>query len=205
MSIIILDTETTGIPEKNRHGEYISYKNLCFYDKSRVIQLSYQCVDTDFNKVYERNYLIKGVDQITNSEIHGITVDKLNKVGYDIRDIIGNIFTDFSKCDVIICHNLAFDIIVLKSELYRNGYTECIDILNRKKMICSMRKLRDVVKIKNEYGKNKLPKLKEVYNLAFGTYSFEGEHDASCDVEALRSSLSKLKKDGVIDILSNVI
>lgn len=204
MSIIILDTETTGIPEKNRFGEYFSYKDIQKYDNSRVIQLSYQCVDINFNKVYDRNYLIKGVDEIKNSDIHGISLEHLNRKGNNIKDIIGNIFSDLKNCQVIICHNLAFDMIVLKSELFRNGYSECIDILNEKKLICSMRKLKDVVGIKNEYGKNKLPKLKEVYNLAFGTQSFEGEHDAACDVEALRTSLFKLKKDGVIDILHGV-
>jgi len=115
------------------------------------------------------------------SRIHGIndaTVAKSKDFAYHSISILTNLFL----ADLIIGHNISYDMNVLYFELLRigkdKGFTDLKD-----SCYCTMKNSTDVVQIKNQYGKNKWPKLTELHKFLFGC-DFDGAHSALSDIEA---------------------
>ena len=197
---LILDTETTGLIIKD-NNKIPHFKLIDKYNNSRIIQLSYQLIDNNGDLILKRNFYINNQIIIHNSHIHGITNDFINQNGVLFNDIIHIFYDDLKKCKSIICHNINFDINILKSELYRYNYTECLEEIISKKHLCSMIILKDITKIKDKCNKNKWPKLNEVYYFLFNTYDIPGIHNAEKDVEALVKCIKELKHRNLINML----
>jgi DNA polymerase III epsilon subunit-like protein len=194
---IIFDTETTGLVPKDSSNNYYSYKNTNKYVNTRMIQISYEILDKDLNVIIERNFYINEVDVISNSNIHNITVDILQKDGIKMNDFALIFREDVKSCSTIIAHNFQFDYCIIMSELYRFGYNDIIDKINSMKMLCSMRRTKHLV------CKNcKYPKLIELYNYAnsLDLKELPNSHNSMYDVKYLRLALIKLKTNNMFDI-----
>ena len=174
--ILFFDTETTGL------------------SPGRIIQLSY--VMQTSTEVKAKNFFFY-VDYIEPSAVavHGFTPEKLLELskGHTFSTDIEEIYDDFLRADVIIAHNLSFDLKFMIAEFayhdrqfrYREG-------------ICSMRYFTDIIKIPRANGRGyKYPKLTEFsdyYDLypydvttetakLFGAYG--QSHDARYDTTEL--------------------
>jgi DNA polymerase III epsilon subunit-like protein len=200
MNYLILDTETTGLIIKN-NNKIPNFKDLDNYNNSRLIQLSYQIIDYNFNIILKRNFYINNNITINNSNIHGITNEFIINNGLNFNDIINIFYNDLKISNIIIAHNINFDINILKSELYRYNFHECLEEISLKKNLCSMIILKDIIKIKNKYNKYKWPKLNEIYYFLFNTYDIPGIHNAENDVNALVTCIKELKNRNIINIL----
>ena len=77
------------------------------------------------------------------------------------------------------------------NHLYRYGYEKELELMKSKKQYCTMMESIDIVKIKNKRGKNKKPKLCELYRYYFKE-SFKNSHNAKYDVLATAKCLTKL-------------
>jgi DNA polymerase III epsilon subunit-like protein len=204
MSVIVFDLETTGLPVMKSRSEYYDYKMLDKYDNSRVVQIAYSCVDLNYNVVYSRDYMIKGVNLNGSEKFHGITEDILKKEGYVFDDIVNNMYYDFMKCDILIAHNAKFDYNVLLSELYRRGYVDFVLMLMNKDLICSMNGFKNIINKKNAWGGVKYPSLTELSKFVFGDdYEIENAHNAYYDVKALVDSLHVYKDVTGFDLVKN--
>ncbi len=184
--IIYLDTETTGL----RPG------NIC--------QLTY--VMQSGSSVTAKNFFFE-VDSVEYGAymVHGFSVEKLRSLSHGKRflDHLDEISRDLSNADVIVAHNVQFDIMFLGAEFTNCGVDFCLN-----NAYCTMKKMTPVCKLPRTNGVGyKYPKLTElcskfgvteaVINRAtvelFGaTASY---HDARFDTAALYVVCSLLMQD----------
>ena len=190
---LIFDTETSGLPITPYYGKFHDYRNLKYYDTSRIVQVSYIITDSTLNKLEEADVIIKADNfKIKNSSFHGIT-DLISE-----RD--GTSFVEFAKMfdhaldfvEVIIAHNISFDINVLCAELFRYNLFDTIAKIESKKHICTMKETKFLV---NSTFKNsddiKDPNLKELYLFATGE-EMENHHNSMYDTSNLHKAIKIL-------------
>lgn len=184
---IILDIETTGLIPKDGSNNFYNYKVLDKYENCRMLQICYEILDNNLNVMTTKSFYINEIDNITNSHIHGITLDTLQQYGIKIDRFVEQFKIDISYCKTIIAHNLQFDYSILMSELYRYKHNDVIDIINNMTRKCSMRLTKSI------FGK--FPKLIDLYNYSHNTNytSLVDAHNAVNDVKYLRESLILLK------------
>jgi len=183
---LILDIETTGLPDQPARNIYYEYKEVERYNKSRVIQICMQLCDSEkklIKEIYE--YINNGVEIPEEAkEIHKITEEKC-KGGKKLVELESDIYYILRNCEIIIGHNINFDVNVLAAELYRNHQEALARILFYKKRFCTMNRARD-------YNIKKYkPRLTELYKILFDK-EIEGAHDAKNDVEACKECFFKM-------------
>lgn len=186
MKYLFFDTETTGLP-KNYKAPYTNLDNW-----PRVVQLSWL--------ISENSKIIKESDNIIKvnfpipveaSQVHGITNQVSNERGRDLSSVLNEILTDIEMSDVLVCHNLSFDLAILQSELLRADMNHEV----AKKMFCTMKSAVDYCKLPGNYG-FKWPRLEELYNICFQE-KLENAHDAMVDVKATFRCFDKLEREKV--------
>lgn len=174
----VFDTETSGLPYRERGSNY-DYTNLDHFNSSRLLSISWLLLN-DVNEIVEKKtYYIKP-DNFEISEasinIHGLTKDFLNENGITIHEvllILNSLFTKYN-INLLIAHNINFDINILKSELFRYQYNITLDIIENINTFCTM--LSSQIKM-NVY---KWPKLAEAYRY-FYNEDITNAHDAEYD------------------------
>lgn len=138
---LIFDTETSGL----RPG------NIC--------QLSYLLIGEDGiegkNHYFKVGYVEPGAENI-----HGLSVEKLlvlsdNK---EFKDKLSLVKEDFDRADLLVGHNISFDLNFLISEYQRAGQG-----FNLKDTFCTMKYFTNICKIDHWNGRGyKWPKLEEL-------------------------------------------
>ncbi len=202
MKIAVFDTETTGLP-KTKTIDELSL-NLWPY----IVQFSYVIYDTEINKIIKTVDLVIKIPENINisdevSDIHGITNFISQSSQYKIEDALIHFSNDYLNynIDLIVGHNLIFDINMLKIELMREinnknnfinkrQFSQLLDNLNdinqdSKELYCTMQKSLELcnLKTKNKYGKEylKFPKLNELHVKLFNS-SPKNLHNSLNDV-----------------------
>ena len=149
MHLLVFDTETTNKPPSIKllpeTVEYWPY----------IVQWSFLLFNTDTYKYQEYDYVIQCCVPIENDHIHGITTSMNQKIGYSFSSI----FPIFEECmkqaDLIIGHNIEFDLKMLQVECYRNGLTFTCE----KPTYCTMKTTTRICAL----PKSKWPTLKELH------------------------------------------
>tara|TARA_B100000401_G_C52647047_1_gene643542 strand:+ start:52 stop:666 length:615 start_codon:yes stop_codon:yes gene_type:complete len=174
----IYDTETSGLPTKER-GQPYNYKDLKQFDTARLISISWLLLDEE-NKVVDKKTCFIKPDEFEVSpqsiKIHGLSKEFLLENGMTIHEmflILNGIFTK-NNVNVIIAHNVLFDINILKSELYRYNYNITLEKIKNIETFCTMFKSQSIMKVK------KWPKLSEAYKY-FYNEEITNAHDAEYD------------------------
>jgi len=197
---LFIDTETNGLPDMKDMvwGNYPDFHDSKKYDSARIVQLSFIVTDKQYNNLDLQDYIIKreGFD-INNSEFHSITNEVSDKEGIDFDKAFNAFYESLKKTDHIIAHNIAFDISVIKSELYRRKLFHIIEEIDKKKLLCTMRHTKNIIKIINKFGKYKYPSLKELYRYCFDK-EIENAHNSKYDVINLYDAIKKLYDDGIL-------
>jgi DNA polymerase III epsilon subunit-like protein len=184
MLLLIFDTETTGLPKTKN----ISKEDLPLWPY--VVQFSYILFNTETKQIEKIvNEIIKIPLKVEISEeasaIHGITKEKTQKKGFDIETLIQEMSSDIIAVDLIVGHNITFDINMLLVETMRlslnalytykqKKYTEFAERLKIINTFCTMSNNIDLCAIKTMSKKdgkeyNKFPKLVELHQTLFGT------------------------------------
>ena len=111
----ILDIETTGLPPKNANWE------TDFLQFPHIVQLSWKLAeDSEVN-----DYIIKpdGYEIPEEvSKIHGITTEIAIGKGVPFGTIIQRLIDDCAESELIIGHNLYFDVSIVKANILRLAY-----------------------------------------------------------------------------------
>jgi|FLOH01.1.fsa_nt_gi DNA polymerase III epsilon subunit-like protein len=121
MRVLVFDTETTGLPKKSA-GKEVTFTNEV--DWPHIVQFSYVVYNTESlaleQLVDEIIKVPKGVEFTPESvRLHGITPEKSNVKGKNIDDVLLEFTRVCEQADVIVAHNIAFDINMIKAEFYR--------------------------------------------------------------------------------------
>jgi len=216
MRLLVFDTETTGLPQ----SKFISPSTL--HQWPHIVQFSYIIYDTSLNDIIiTKDYVIKIPESISISEesskIHGITNDISAKRGVDINDVLSEFFYFLRGVDLLIGHNVEFDINMIKVELLRiinnsdltqeqiKFYKYELHFLTNFKNICCT--LKDSIKFCNiqlidKNGKTflKYPKLIELHEKLFNK-SPTNLHNSFNDILVTLRCFMKLKHN--IDLIDN--
>lgn len=190
MNILVFDTETTGLP-KNWSAPVSDVDNW-----PRLVQLSW--VMTNGKKREEGNHIIKPDGYKISDEvakIHGITHQRAIDEGKD-RKVVLNIFRCFiNSADIIVAHNIGFDMAIIGAEYYRLLNSEMFDkLFAEKKLFCTMKQSAEILGLAGSHaGGNKYPKLQELYK-AFFDENFDGAHDSMNDTRACEKCFFEIMK-----------
>lgn len=141
MKLLFFDTETSDITPGS------------------ICELSYIIADIDKKQLYGRNFFF-AVDKVSKGafDVHGLSVEKLKELSNGKRfcDFAKEIYKDFANADVLIGHNVNFDIRYIDTEFDRVGMTA-----PNKETFDSMKFYTNICNIKKN-GRTKWPKLEEV-------------------------------------------
>lgn len=208
--IMILDTETSGLPETISFGKWYDPKmHLEKYRNSRLIELGYKIMELDENEHKELkriSMLVKPIDfAIENEHIHGITHELAMKEGIDRDLVLNKLYEDMWGVNKIVGHNIDFDINVILAECYRsknNLINEMLpQYLNITPRIDTMKiglnlirfKIPNEIKpfVKTDFVKS--PRLSELYTLLYGEVKKQ-DHRALSDVDMCYDCYVELRK-----------
>ena len=192
MKIAVFDTETTGLPK----SKIINDLSLSLWPY--IVQFSYIIYDTELQKIIKTVDLIIKIPENINisdevSDIHGITNFISQTSQYKIEDALIHFSKDYLNynIDLIVGHNLSFDINMLKVELMREiniqnsdnlhikrEFSQLLEILNdmnpnSSELYCTMQETIELCNLKTttKYGKDyvKFPKLNELHMKLFNS------------------------------------
>ena len=177
MKRIFVDTETTGTSKV-----------------SRIVELAYALYD-DRAEIDRYSELVKPEDfQIPQKsiDVHGITQEKAME-GEPLEKVIDDFITACEEADLLIAHNISFDMNVILYEMKR---TENYDILEIPvdSAYCTMLGLTQYCDLPD----NKWPALEELYEKVFDEKP-DQTHRALDDLDLLTDCYFELLDRGVIE------
>lgn len=194
MKIMFFDTETTGFSPPAIVQIWII---IWEYEENWKI-VKEDSIDLLFNPIIEI--------EKQASDIHGFTFDKVKDKPY-FNTFIPKFVKIVNESDLIIWHNVDFDITAIEYEI-RRFYKDCRKNIDKKatdffqkirdKSKCTMLSSIDFCKIEWKYWKYKWPKLLELHEKLFNK-SFDCVHNAMADIQATRDCYFELKKREIIN------
>ena len=209
MKILVFDTETTGLPET----KIINQDTLNLWPN--ILQLSYVIYDTNKNDIIlSSDTIVKLKKEIIIPEesikIHGITNELSKKKGINISVILTKFLHHLKRVDLLVGHNISFDINMVKIEILRLIYENTSKnklkdykfyfhfLTNYKNIYCTLQESINFCNIKgvNKFGKDyiKYPKLQELHEKLFESIP-NNLHNSFNDILVTLRCFMKLKHD----------
>lgn len=176
MSILFIDTETTGMADFHAPPDGPG--------QPRLVQLAARLTDA-LGLIDQLNVLIRPDGWTIPAEatrIHGYSTDDCEARGVRIKaPLLICLWDMLAEADTIVAHNVKFDLFILRGEYARLGENDPFGDRERR-LVCTMEAMTPICKIPVRWG-YKWPTLEEAYRHAFGE-TFPGAHDAMGDVVA---------------------
>ena len=195
MKILVFDTETTGLPEKDDNN-----KEPSIYDFDKwpyIIQISCILYDLSTNDCIIKNTYIKINNNIIippeSFDKHKLTHEYLNSNGINIIPALREFNELLKISDIIVGHNISFDKRIVFVECLRHKIPQYFTSFKGKQQIkknefCTMRKTIkhcNIVKISKKTNRPylKTPSLSELYLNLFPESTLPDElHNALVDI-----------------------
>lgn len=193
MKALIFDTETTGMVEFRKPPEDPSQPDL--------IQLGLLLVDTvDWKARARSSFLVNLAEGVridpAAKAAHGISEEDCARYGIPAQVACSLFNQACLQADVIVAHNLSFDVSIMKTALFRLGNKP--HRLEGRQLVCTKEASTDVLKLPGKYG-YKWPTLAEAYHHFTGR-ELEGAHDALIDTEACLMVFRALVETRVVEL-----
>jgi len=185
-SILIFDTETTGLVDRNLAPEHPAQPD--------VVQFAAMLCTSGGEGGYR---VRQAVSVITAPPlkpvhpkaraVHGIGPDEIARFGVPYGDMLGVFGGMVDRADVIVAHNLSFDALVVRTAWHRGGLGDLRDRLLGKRAFCTMKASTPLCRLLGPRARHatdyKWPTLGEATEFFFGE-RLVGAHDALVDVAA---------------------
>ena len=196
MKLLILDIETTSLPPKGAKWEED------FNEFPYAVQIAWMFNDTLKSVIIKpEGYTIPE----ESTQIHGISQARAWKEGIPFYRVVDGLVKDCLESDLIIGHNVYFDISIIKANILRYmgmGYykaSDCEEAFHKGKRIDTMRSAMKWVDARTQTGRLKFPRLEELYSRCFLQETFPA-HDAGEDVKAVARCVPVLVENGIIEL-----
>lgn len=172
--VMVIDTETTGLPPRYAHPSMAEAWDVC-----RLVQVAWEVYDADANHVSSECYIVRpdgfSVPE-SSSRIHGITHENAERNGVPVEDVWERLSRILPCVKRIVAHNMEFDDKVIQSEMHRTAATFVLQEWQNKQKVCTMKRAKR--------PNVKWPRLIELYEEYFGRTPQGSMHRADNDVRA---------------------
>jgi len=217
---LIFDVETNNLmPKQKPNGP-----RLTIDDYPHILQLSFVIYDLNESKItksYDAYVNINENVVISDSitELTGITKDICKKKGVPIITILKEFYDAYVNCDVLIGHNMEFDVEMIKIEIERNRaeilsafpcvfttFNDTYEKIHNIERYCTMRKGIPICnilvesKIPGKPPTKKYPRLLELYQHLFVGETANGLHDSMVDTLVCLRCYLKMRHNIIIDV-----
>ena len=197
--ILFFDTETAGFIKKALAADHP--------DQAWTVQVGAILANKD-GDIARMDTIIKANGREINyhaEKIHGISAEKADTEGVEELEAAEEFGLLLRQADLMVCHNLAFDIKFVHQLMERN-----IDAMSDEARsafyldmpgYCTMQD-KAVVKfcgLLNKANRPKWPKLVELHQILFEE-GFDGAHDAFADITATKRCFFALLDLGIITL-----
>lgn len=184
-----------------------------------IVQLSYVCYDDSTNEIKDADIYIELPEKFTNPDflnkthpIIKIAIESgLNaSERVDISQALDMFMAEFNSADVVVAHNIVFDINMVLAECMRTGNMDAFNqiataVNSKNKIYCTANESKEVLKIDDgvrETGTGAIvynpPRLNQAYFLMFGYRPKESAlHNAIIDVVVCLRVFWRLWMQGV--------
>jgi len=197
MRILFFDTETNGLPKRPA---------VTAADYPSIVQLAWQLWDsnkTTQTLISKHSHIIKPppstVWNLESQQFHTITQQQALDDGEHCSDVLHLLRDDLLMTDMIVAHNLTFDVQVLNAEAERRGIPP---LLWPARSLCTMKASKDFCKLPSTSSYHtdpyKYPKLSELYAILFRGSEGIVFHNAAYDVEATQKCFHELVRRRVL-------
>jgi len=202
MLVLVFDTETTGLPATR--DKCVTNENLRLWP--HIVQLSYIVYDTEKQEVVEVfDTIVKVAENVIIGEesvkFHNITQEISAERGTEIKTALLFFFAAVKDAELIIAHNINFDLNMIRAEMLRNGeeLEEYKTMFETKRKYCTMKESTAFCcmpsKYANNYNRLKPPKLVELHQKLFNDETPTGLHNSLNDVKVTLRCFMKLRYD----------
>lgn len=190
------DTETTGLFLKDRPDTADGQPRLCSLSITRASPTwSTQSEDTIFIK--PDNWLMDdGSPMLLMSAevqaITGLSMDFLHEHGRPVKEALDLFISNVEEGRVFVGHGAKYDVRIMRAELARAGLDSYEDKLL---MLCTMMKTVGILRLRQENGSMKTPKLEEA--MAHFKLPQSEAHTSRGDVTSVVSLCRRLSQIGI--------
>lgn len=191
---LFFDTETTG-KHKNLYASISEVDNF-----ARLVQLGFIVMDGKLT-ILEAEFIVKpdGFEiPVEASNVHGITTEMALEKGKPVKEVLDGFAFWVSVCDVIVGHNISYDLGTIGAEYWRIYQKNPFE---GKNTICTMKSSTEFCKIPQQkysfYVHYKYPKLSELYKILFNE-SMGAAHTALQDIQNTAKCYFALVERGII-------
>lgn len=187
--LLFLDIESNGTNENPNHDPKFWELTWQLYSENGSLLVSKGYDNYDF---FTHTYSFKQLG--AHSSRHNNQTNNVN-----IKDILKSFISDAEKCDIIVAHNIDYEIrIITRVFWWTLGFKHD---LNDKVKFCTMKDPRIIEYCEKfeKYGTNKWPSLSELHNLLFDE-DLKGAHAATNDTVACAKCFFELKRRKIITI-----
>jgi len=214
---LVFDVETTNLIPKQK----INGPRLTIDDYPHILQLSFVIYDLNESKItksYDAYVNINSNIVISDSitELTGITKNMCKK-GIAITNVLKEFYDAYIDCDLLIAHNIYFDIEMIKIEIERNRaqilstfpcvlttFNDIYEKIHNIDRYCTMRKGISIcnILVESKPGKptaKKFPRLIELYQHLFVGETVSGLHNSMMDVLVCLRCYLKMRHNIIID------
>ncbi len=184
---IIFDTETTGFPLWKAPVDDPRQPHL--------VQLAVIMAKGD-EVVHKWDCIVKSPIEIPEAaaNVHGITTERSVVEGIDLYVAVSTFEDLLLSADRAVCHNAAFDFLIMKSAYHRTGIHR--QALSKILRVCTMKTSTPLLKLPGKRG-YKWPKMMEAYKALVDPEGFGDAHSADADALACWKVLRELERRGV--------
>ena len=188
--ILFYDTETTGLVNRYRPPEDPSQPHL--------VQLAALLTEDDGTERSSINFIVNPGQNVVvpdqASNVHGITTELARRAGVTCSAACEAFNALARKADLLVCHNVDFDQVVMSAEMYR---CDANPIRHGRPHFCTMKAATPICKIPHANPRGpedyKWPRLEECVRHFFDE-ELIGAHDALVDVRACARVYFHLKE-----------
>ncbi len=187
MRVLVFDTESTGLIRTT------SYSDV---NNPYLASLAVLLYDTEANRIVSSlNTTIYPAGWVMPPEaeaVNGLSTQYLQDTGVPSQAVIPLFMPIASKADLVVGHNVEFDIKIMSAALWRHIVADqnenfAHEIITKhwltKPTFCTMKESKNEVQALNKSGRLKYPKLTEAYKHFFGK-DLNRAHSANADAVA---------------------